>query len=147
MSAGDLRSVVGQLRDLASKAASNGKVTQSAPHPDAELLELCAKALDFRAEYEAIWREARKLQPSNMTNPAYEAEIKKAQQIDKAGRSPMMRISRIPAKTAAGVYAKAQVLLATYAAPKLGASLASDLVTLPGLRSVLWPAGEAAGEQ
>jgi hypothetical protein len=56
----------------------------------------------------------------------------------------MARVGKIAANTAAGVYVKAMVLRASYGtAPQLALSIARDLVNCPGLRSALWPAGEA----
>ncbi len=140
----DFGATLDRLRRIASQAASDGTVSEPAPHPDAQLLTLCAEVIDLHAASNAIWREARKLVPAMMGNPAYAAELANRHVVVNKRRSRMMRIPKIPAKTAAGVYAKAYVLKLSYgAAPQLAKSIATDLVACPGLRSALWPAGEA----
>jgi hypothetical protein len=58
----------------------------------------------------------------------------------------MVRIRKMKATTAAGIYAKAAVVRASKTgAADLAMSLAEDLLACPGLRAALWPAGEDAG--
>ena len=133
--------IVARLRDLARTAAASGKHRHAAPTPDAELLELCSQVMDRRAEHDSIDREARKMTRAFMTNPAFAAEMKKKDALVAKWRSPLSRISKFEAKTAAGVYAKAHILRMSFGcAPRLAQSLADDLVNCAGLRAHLWPA-------
>lgn len=142
---GTLDSVVFQLRAIATQAAMTGQVAEAAPHPDAELLTLCATVLDLSAKADAIDREARRLYyPADY--PKFKAEIAKREGAKGERRSPMMRICKFSAKTAAGVYAKALVLRdCGGTAPALALSIADDLANCPGLRSSLWPAEQQEG--
>jgi hypothetical protein len=145
MSQHEFGPLVARLREVAREAARGGPMAQPAPHPDAELVELCARVLDLRAEADAFSREARKMHNPIMGNPAFEAELKKRNACDNACRSPMARISKFEAKTPVGIYAKAHVLRTSHGhAPSLALSLAYDLTTCPGLRAILWPATEGA---
>jgi hypothetical protein len=140
----DFTPLVSRLREAARQAVKGGAIAQSASHPDAELLELCAKVLDLRAECAAIDREARKMPIPFMNNPAFEAEIKKRDEVHNSLRTPLARLCKFRAKTAAGIYAKAHVLRVSVHAPKLALSVAEDLINCPGLRASLWPATEEA---
>jgi hypothetical protein len=146
MSEHEFTTLVSRLRDAACQAAKGGAIAESAPHPDAELLELCAKVLDLRAEYSAIDREARKMSdPPFMGNPAFAAEMQKRDEVKDSCRAPMARLCKFQAKTAAGIYAKAHVLRVSHGgAPRLALSVAEDLINCPGLRASLWPATERA---
>ncbi len=139
----DFGAAVDRIRKIAAEAAHSGAVSEAPRHPDAELLALCAKVIDLRAEERALARETRNIKSLYITNPKFAAEIEKRGIVEAARRSPMMLIPKIPAKTAAGIYAKATVLRLSHGtAPRLAQSLAEDLTTCPGLRKVLWPAGE-----
>jgi hypothetical protein len=139
-----LDAAVAQLRKVAAIAARTGNAPASPPHPDADLLQLCATILDMRAEYDAIDREARKMPGPYRGNPNFDAELDKRDRVKRACMAPMARVGKVAATTAAGVYAKAMVLRASHGAPQLALSIAEDLVSCPGLRSALWPVGEAA---
>jgi len=141
MSTHEFSPLVARLRDAACQAVKVGAIAEGAPHPDAELLELCAKVLDLRAEHDAIDREARKMPDAFVDNPAFKAEMDKRDNVTNSWRTPLARISKFPAKTAVGIYAKAHVLrIGRGDAPRLALSLAEDLVRCPGLRASLWPA-------
>jgi hypothetical protein len=61
----------------------------------------------------------------------------------KSAKPAMIRIRKMKATTAVGIYAKAAVVRASKTgAADLAMSLARDL-DCPGLRASLWPAGEA----
>ena len=138
---GTISPAVARLRALATKAAKTGTAGEAPEHPDAELLALCAASLDLNAKAGAIDRIARSTMDANIHNPAFMAEMSKKDSVLNQRRSAMMRLGKIPAKTAAGVYAKALVLKdSNGTAPRLALSLAQDLETCPGLRSSLWPA-------
>jgi hypothetical protein len=140
MSSHDYAPIVARLRDLARTAADSGKHQKAPANPDAELLELCSLVMDLRAEHDSIDREARKMPRAFMTNPAFAAEMKKKDALVAKWRSPLARVSKFEAKTAAGVYAKAHILrMSLGCAPRLAQSLADDLVNCEGLRAQLWP--------
>jgi hypothetical protein len=56
---------------------------------------------------------------------------------------PLIRIRKMKATAAAGIFAKAAVVRASKTgAADLAMSLAEDLLAAPGLRAALWPAEE-----
>lgn len=133
--------VVDRLREIAGQAVAGEAIEDAASHPDAELLELCATVLDLTAEANSIDREARRSKDPNITNPKFKEEMNKRDVKRDEARSPMARLSKHPARTAAGIYAKAFVLRTRHGtAPRLAMTLAEDLVMCPGLRALLWPA-------
>jgi hypothetical protein len=141
----DLQPAIDRLRALAAHSADRPLLADGPPRPDAELLELCAKVFDLRAQHDAILREARKLPRAYMDNPAFRAEMKRRDACVTAWRTPLVRIGKIPSKTGAGVYAKAMLIGIYYStAPMLAVSLVKDLIGNPALRAALWPA-EPAG--
>ena len=130
------------LRLLATAAVLGGKETEipAQPHPDAELLELCAQVLDLHAQHDAIWREARELPRPWMDDQTYRQEMAKRKDCAKIWKPALGRIGRIPSKTGAGIYAKAMVIRdGSGTAPALVLSLVEDLVACPGLRAAIWP--------
>lgn len=140
----ELRSTIAALRKLASRAGTTS-LPEAPTSADAKLLELCTTILEGHAEIDAIWREAQKIKPCNMfTNPVYAAEMEKRRNVRNRLLSPMIRLSKLSAKTGAGVYAKAAVLRCSRgSAERLALSLANDLTACPGLRASLWPAERA----
>lgn len=126
------------LRALAEAAARTSHVDAAAAHPDAELLGLCANVFDRHAAIEAVWREWREVvaERRNGAHPAALALVARVRELTNASRTPMTRIGKLPATTAAGVHAKALVLRRSRGnAPKLAASLADDVLALRGLRA------------
>lgn len=139
----ELRATIAALRNLAS-----GKITTPLPEApasaDAALLELCTMILEVDAKAEAIDREARRNFPRRMEDARFAAEMEKRDKARKEAISPMLRVSKIAAKTMPGVYAKALILRNRYgASPTLAKSLTEDLLACPGLRASLWPAERA----
>ncbi|MGH7104218.1 MAG: hypothetical protein ACREFJ_17690 [Acetobacteraceae bacterium] len=57
----DLAPAIEPLRALAAEAVRTGSVTEPEPHPDAELLALCAQVLELTAEHDSIFEAARKI--------------------------------------------------------------------------------------
>lgn len=135
----DLEPVIARLRQIAAEAGDHLLLGDGPPNPDAKLLDLCATILDVDAEAKAIDREARI--NFNHRMPDFRAEMDKRDIVQKRAVVPIGRVSKIEAKTAAGIYAKALVLRHRAGYPStLALSLANDFINCPGLRSALWPA-------
>jgi hypothetical protein len=138
--------VVG-LRLLAATAALTGRetVAPAEPHPDAELLNACATYLDLCADANAIDREARKQPGQHVGNPQFDAARVRSREKEAEAKRILNRLGKMRAATAAGVYAKATIVVTRrgyMSAPNFMLSLADDLVNCPGLRAAVWPAGE-----
>ncbi len=91
----------------------------------------------------AIQREARTQAAPFVGNPTFDAARCEWKAKEADARRVLNHISKMRAKTAAGIYAKA-TLVATrrgyMTAPAFMHSLATDLVSNPTLRRSLWPA-------
>ena len=138
-----------RLRQLAAEARDTLLLADGPPHPDADLLDLCASYLDICAEANAIDREARKQPTPYRDNPQFAAAMAQRDEKRAEAMRILNRLGKTHAATAAGVYAKATVVVTRrgyMAAPRFVLSLANDLVNAPGLRAVLWPA-EMKAEQ
>jgi hypothetical protein len=134
---------IARLRQLAAEAADHGLLVAGPPHPDAALLALCAHYLDLSAEAEAISREARKRPSPYRGTPEFDAALAQRDEQRAAAKLVLGRLGKTAATTAAGVYAKATIVVTQngyMTAPRFMLSLAADLVNAPGLRAVLWPA-------
>ena len=137
-----------RFRQLAAEARDHLLLADGPPHPDADLLDLCAEALHHLSHAEKA-RAARRL--NNW--PSLEGEARKVAQAEwerlygvyregeSAGKAPLFRITKMKATTAAGIYAKAMVVRCSQTgAAGLAMTLAEDLIACPGLRAALWPA-------
>ncbi len=132
-----------RFRQLAIDARRHPLLADGPPHPDTGLLDLCASYLDLCAEARAIDREARKQTAPYRGNPQFEAAMAQRDEKEAAAKLVLNRLGKTPATTAAGVYAKATIVVTRkgyMTAPRFMLSLAADLVNAPGLRAVLWPA-------
>ncbi len=132
-----------RFRQIAAEARDHLLLADGPPHPDAALLDLCASYLDLSAEAEAISREARKQPSPYMDNPQFAAAMAQRDAKRAAAKLVLGRLGKTAASTAAGVYAKATIIVTQngyMTAPRFMLSLAADLVNAPGLRAVLWPA-------
>ncbi len=135
-------SAMARFRQLATDARDL-LLADGPPHPDAGLLDLCASYLDLGAAADAIDREARKQRGPHMDNPQFAAAMGQRDAKRAAAKLILCRLGKTPATTAAGVYAKATIVVTRrgyLTAPGFMLSLAADLVNAPGLRAVLWPA-------
>ncbi len=132
-----------RFRQLATEARDHLLLGDGPPHPDADLLDLCASYLDLCAEAAAMQREARKQPGPYMDNPQFAAARGKWREKDAEAKRVLNRLGKTPATTPAGVYAKATIVVTRkgyMTAPRFMLSLTNDLVNAPGLRAVLWPA-------
>ena len=142
----DPDSVIDRLRELASTAASTGQEPEPAPHPDAVLLDLCADiAQSLKASKAANkqWNDARvPWCERTLATVDQDRSLRFGAKVaDRSYSAALRAAAKIPATTAAGVYAKAVACRASKTgAANLATSLANDLVACPGLRSSLWPA-------
>ena len=136
-----MSSTMEQLRAIADGRASAPDRTEH--HPDAELLCACATYLELCADAAAIFREARNLPVPFVGNPQFDIELARKNEKNAEAKRLLTRLGRMHATTAAGVYAKATIVVTQrgyMAAPRFILSLATDLVNNPKLRASLWPA-------
>jgi hypothetical protein len=147
----DFTAAMNRLRDIA-RASTDALLTEGEVNPDHQLLDLCAEALHrlkhaqkARGQRNGLrWRSdtPEEQRRSRAEDAALFAEW---QEGEKSAKPAMLRIRKMKATTAAGIYAKAAVVRASETgAAVLAMSLAEDLLACPGLRSALWP---AAGDQ
>ncbi len=137
-----------RFRQIAAEARDHLLLADGPPHPDADLLDLCAEALHHLARAQKAF-DARRI--SNWcylegdARKAAEAEYDRllpvAQEGERAGKPALVRIAKMKATTAAGIFAKAMVVRCSKTgAAGLATTLAEDLIACPGLRAALWPA-------
>lgn len=143
--------VIERFRQIARESRDHMILSDGPVHPDADLLDLCSEALhllstarrgrdavgDFPGHGHDKRREADAWRKAN--HEAFEEATKLV------GRAkPLLRrAAKIPARTGAGVFAKAQLVRnSKTGAAVLAKTLAADLVAIPGLRASLWPAGD-----
>ena len=126
---------------------------EDGPHtPDAELLAICATALELLTRSEKIWKEAsdRFWASSTITDAdraRHTGAFKESSALKQRAKPLMRRVTKMRATTGAGIYAKALVVRSSRTgAEVLAKSLADDLIACTGLRATLWPAApESAG--
>lgn len=146
--ASDLGPTIERLRKIAAEAQDHLLLADGEPNPDAELLDLCADALDLLVIAARAWRDRPVVKRAARGEPIPKADYAEDQRLhdifrDNSSRAmpPLRAIRKLPAKTAAGVFAKAMVVRASRTgAPLLAMSLAEDLISNPTLRRAIWPA-------
>lgn len=144
----DLGPAIARMREIAAEAGDHLLLGDGPAHPDAALLDLCAEIAHQRKVAEATDRAyIANLRPLYLRSAADQADHDaRRQEMDKASRSfahLLRRASKLPATTAAGIFAKAIAVRSSHTgATVLAKSLAEDLIACPGLRTSLWPAGE-----
>jgi len=154
----EIARAVERLREIVA-ASQDALLTEGPVHPDHELLGLCAEALHWRrhggATHEARMAEQHRLLDRDhrkgtleWTEAEYNRAFGRALEVeldyDKRMRRVLFEARKLPAKTAAGIYAKALIVRSTKTGSMLLAmSLADDLIALPQLRTSLWPAPDA----
>lgn len=141
------------FRRIATSSA-DALLTEGEVNLDHRLLALCADALD-RLTVARRTYEARR--PCDCPRLADREAFQRWSDKDRADlasvsvleglSAPLLRaIAKLPARTPAGIYAKAQVCNASRTgSPVLAKSLARDLLACRALRSVLWPAEQEGG--
>jgi hypothetical protein len=143
---------------IANEAAEHALLANGPVTPDADLLDAAALALHLMSQAEQITEKRRELldrprpEPSGLqilTGAVHPKEARTLAKADllweerdaliKRAKSIMRVLARQPAKTAAGVYAKALIVRGSQTgAQALAQSLARDLAALPALRASLW---------
>jgi hypothetical protein len=134
------------LKQLRAVADGRSSAPDKELHPDAGLLRACATHLDLRADAAAIEREARggvqRKRGACIGNPEFDAARVRWREKEAEAKRVLNRLGRMQATTAAGVYAKATIVVVQkgyMSAPRFMLSLATDLVGNPTLRASLWP--------
>jgi hypothetical protein len=132
-----------RLRTIARESADNLILADGPVHPDHTLIDLCGEAL-------YLISKADKMRDGLMfhSDDPYTDAMRHADHLLSGAAAsfvqqakPLMkRIAKIPAQSAAGIYAKALVVQSSRTgAEALARTLAADLVACPGLRECLWP--------
>lgn len=142
----DLGPAIARLREIAANSADRLLLADGPPHPDAALLDLCAEIAYRRKIAEQArqnWHEG--FIPKYKRGAVEEAQQKALDQArddaDHAFSHLLRKAAKMPATTAAGIYAKALAVRSSKTgAATLAMSLANDLIACPGLRMSLWPA-------
>jgi hypothetical protein len=142
----DFTTAIARLREIAITSADNA-LTEGPVNPDRNLLDLCADALHHLAHGEKAYR-ARDLDYGDNAAEYAAFRLRHAARMAeynagvKSAKPLLIRIRKVKATTAAGIYAKAAVVRASKTgAADLAMSLAQDLLDCPGLRAILWPTG------
>jgi hypothetical protein len=141
----DLDRAIGLFREIANSSADGLILADRPLYPDAELLDLCAQALDKQRTAE-LAGQAAAVFPHWMNSTDQERASQRRLTDERmaatlAARTFAARARKLRAKTGAGIYAKALVVRdAPTGAPALAKSLAEDLIAQPELRALLWPA-------
>lgn len=113
-----------------------GLAPLSPPHPDAELLDACARAFEYDRAIERI-RETM----ARCSDREYARQRRLLDAMHGHQRVVAGEIRKTPATTPAGLYAKALFLERTQApSSRLSKSFAREFRECPGLRALLWPA-------
>ena len=147
----DFTAAIAQLKHIAATSADNA-LTEGPVNADRLLLDLCAEALHSLVHAERSLRTAQEVfhydahhKTTENLRPIWTGLFKETEEGVKSAKPNLIRIRKMKATTAAGIYAKAAVVRASKTgAAELAMSLAEDLLTCPGLRSALWPATEGA---
>lgn len=150
----DFAPAIARFREIAD-TSTYALLTEGPVHPDHKLLELCADALHYFKQSERALAARQFTNWVVETDPAKrEAGLEEDRRLlaehnaaAARGKPYLPNIRKLRAQTAAGIYAKAAVVKASRTgAADLARSLAEDLLAVPGLREVLWPAqkGDAA---
>jgi|GEM_PF-4123968 len=142
-----------RLREIAAEAADHVLLADGPVTPDAELLDLCAETLHLFSKARTLKAE-RDLVPApwltGRLNRKAKAEHERlfAGEENLVGQATalMRRIAKMPAKTPAGIYAKALIVKGSKGgAAGLAKTLAEDLIACRELRESLWPAENEGG--
>jgi hypothetical protein len=141
----DLASTLAALREIADLSGDN-LVMQGPVHRDFRLIGLVAEVLSLARQYNAMQdmrREARSsgAARSDDRRAAYDAMGDSVIAHHRRIITLTRAAAKITATTAAGIYAKALLTTVAPSAAGFATSLATDLISCPGLReSLTWPA-------
>jgi hypothetical protein len=142
---------VARLKAIAMQSA-DALLTEGPVHPDHELLDLRANALHHLVHAQKAWDARPEFWglPTEAEQQAAFAESNRLPNerdaIEAVSKPYLLSISKLKARTAAGIYAKAMCVRASKTgAAGLAMTLAADLLDCPGLRATLWPGEGATG--
>jgi hypothetical protein len=137
-----IRATIDRLKQIAAESGDRLYLSDGPVNPDYALLELCADALHWLKQEKAA-QTFREVTPWDKDGP-WNRSLREEDSARKAAQSYLRKAAKIPAKTPAGIYAKAMVARCTRTgAAGLAMSLAEDFLNIPALRSSLWPNEEA----
>jgi hypothetical protein len=139
-----LAPTIDRLRAIATASYDTLLLAEGPPQADYALLDLCSetlhaikKANEAHATHSKVHAYSGGTRPATDWKPAFDAW----QDADREATRLLRRVSKIPATTAAGLYAKALVCRSSASgSAALAHSLADDFIACEGLRASLWPA-------
>ena len=146
-----LSATIDRLKQIAGEAMDHLILSDAPPQPDYELLDVCGDLLHMMkrrkglyAQHHALFREDNFDRQPEEEQDRRRAQSKRltaeADSLDGPISSLLSRARRLPATTAAGVYAKVLVIRASQTgAGRLAQTLADDLINVPSLRASIWP--------
>ena len=132
---------IGRLKEIADVSQDHLYLSDGPVNPDHTLLDLCAEGLHLAKEYRRISEtrladlyrsQAEKLYDNKVL---FESEQKTERQL----RSAYLKASKLPARTPAGLFAKASLCRASKTgAAVLAMSLADDFLACDEIRLAIW---------
>lgn len=150
-----MQTTVDRLKQIAGEAMDHLYLSDGPPQPDYELLDVCGELLHLMNRRKALYEQHHVLFRSRTFDHLSESQkdearvksvglTEEARQLDGPISSLLSRARKLPATTAAGIYAKVLVVRTSETgAGKLAQTLADDLINIPNLRASLWPSEEA----
>ena len=138
-----------RFRAIASSSCERLYLSDGPPHPDWQLLDLCADALHFATSAEKAMASRDHSIDDNSERWSAEGRARDAALLaqywdnTRETTNRIRRAQKMKATTPAGIYAKALLVrVSKTGAAGMAMSLAVDLLDCPGLRESLWPAPE-----
>jgi hypothetical protein len=133
-----MQATIDRLKQIAADSGDRLYLSDGPVNPDHSLLELCADALHWLKQEKAE-QAFREVTPWDCDGP-WKQSLRDEDDYRKAAQSPLRKAAKLPAKTPAGIYAKAMVARCTRTgAAGLAMSLAEDFLGIPELRASIWP--------
>jgi hypothetical protein len=124
---------------LASRAMESGADPSAMVSPDHDLLMLCDEIIMRKRQVDKTFSEWRAGNPFQNQRDGYDDWKRENRSL----RGPLVRLGKLRAATPVGIFAKAVVAHRIGpSAAYLAVSLASDLLSSPGLREAIWPAAQ-----
>jgi hypothetical protein len=146
----DVPAAISMFRQLAATSAT-ALLTEGEVHPDHNLLELCANALDRLSAVQRAQEDDERFRQAGPRahggEDAWRAELMTRFEhrcgLSRSATTALRAVGKIAAQTGAGIFAKAQCIAASKTGcPVIAKSLAVDLLNCRPLRAVIWPAGD-----
>lgn len=140
---------IARLREIATESHGNLLLADGPPSPDALLLDLCGEALHLLSQAEHMTTPLRHTDSGAWTDAdraAWRRQCDERRRLVTRAKPIMRRIAKLPAQTAAGIYAKALIVRGSRTGAEcLARTLAADLVNNAALRASIWPAPGEGG--